>query len=200
MVAGAIKKMKRSIHSGFDRVRSNATNDLWDFGQVLSSEEKVLWQGKGSGKNYSAEVWVGPSILIFLFLLLFAIGAWNDHPVGASLPFLIAYAAITVMTCVYSSLRFFSPATEDYCITNKRVMIRPLLLGGSIRSFVPENSKFELSQVREFQRVVLLPRRRSVLFKPHFFIRGSRNIIPIFCGLDDAERVQRIAQEAFNLK
>jgi len=164
----------------------------------LEANEEVLWSGTGSGVNPSRSVLAPPLLLLAAFIFASLLAYLNEFDVQ-NLVFLFAIGLVLLATAWFATIRYKSPSTERYWITNKRIMIASPSLGGEARSFVPPMSDIPERHYRQFQAIKVLPRRKSIYFEPHLVIRGRRDIIPVFVGVDDLEVVAQIAAEAFQM-
>lgn len=160
--------------------------------------EEVIWSGKGSGLNLTSHVLAPPLLVTVVFIATAVFSFLNEFPAQFYV-FLVVAGFVLIATAWFAFNRITSPTTERYWITNKRIMIAPLTLGGYARSFVSPDSDMTKRGYRQFKAIKVLPKRKSILFEPHLMIRGRRDIIPVFVGVDDLENVAQIAAETFNM-
>ncbi|MEO1323323.1 MAG: hypothetical protein AAFV59_09990 [Pseudomonadota bacterium] len=165
----------------------------------LQPNENVLWTGRGSGRNFSSHVIAPPAIIFCLMLILIVYAAMTGFRSHYAI-LLIGSTMVLAAALSYSWIRLSSPPTERYWITNQRILIAPLKLDGSLRSFVSEDSPLTKEGHRQFKAIKVLPKRKSVYFEPHVIIRGRRTIVPLFVGIEDAAKVGKIAADAFGMK
>lgn len=170
------------------------------FKAELVNQEKILWRGVGSGKNLSLAA-IGYVLFPLFFSSVISFAILMKESSRPQIILIVFFVFISLMSAVFGLLRMNAPPHEQYCITNFRVMIISNQLGGHVRSFIPANgSSFPKKNFRQFKSIKVLPKRRAIFFEPHLFVRGQRNIMPVFAGINDAVSVAGIASSAFNMQ
>ena len=171
----------------------------FDFASKLKADEELLWTGRGSGRNMAGKL-VFPMVALAglgAFLLLgFPLSGFQTDMAWVAL-FGLAISAVAIW---FFRARILAPSSEDYAITNQRVLIVSGPIGRICRSYLPSQNKRTDRRAMMFYAVKLIAKRDTIIFVPARAKSMPQGFDPVFVGVENAAEVAELAAQTFKVK
>lgn len=171
----------------------------FDFDAKLKDDETLIWTGRGSGRNLSWNI-LFPMIavaLLSLFLVLgFPLSGFRAEMAWVALWALV----VSAIVLWFFRARMLGPSTEEYAITDKRVLIVSGPIGRICRAYMPTTKKRAARNGLTFYAVKHVQKRRAIVFLPTRSKSPPQGYPPVFTGIENSLQVAELAANTFELK
>ena len=176
-----------------------SVSEPFDFSKKLKDGEDLLWTGRGSGRNLNRHLVlpvIGVGILGLFLLLGFPLSGFR-----AEMALVAGWAlAISGIVIWFFRARILAPPSEEYAITNERVLIVSGPIGRICRPYSPTKKKRSDRLSYMFYAVKHVAKRDSIFFLPARSKSMPQGFPPIFVGVENSLQVAELAAETFELK
>lgn len=171
----------------------------YDFASKLKDDEEILWTGRGSGRNLTRKLifpMLGIGALGVFLLLGFPLSGFQNDMAWISLWGLI----ISGIVIWFFRARVLAPPTEEYAITNQRVLIVSGPIGRICRTYMPSQNKRKDRRAMMFYAVKHIAKRQTIVFLPVRAKAMPQGFDPIFVGIENSLEVAELAAKTFQQK
>lgn len=173
--------------------------DAFDFAAKLKDDERLVWTGRGSGRNLSWNIlfpMVAVATLGAFLILGYPLSGFRGE-MG-----LVALWGLVISGIVlwFFRARMVGPSTEEYAISTNRILIVSGPIGRICRAYVPTPKKRTARSGLMFYAIKHVKKRDTIVFLPARAKTMPQGYPPVFTGIENSLQVAELAAKTFDLK